>query len=125
MASWIVAVVLAVLIIVVVPASLEHPALMDAIQRHVRQSWVLGVLIAVIVSSCAVRRFPKLLRYWRLWAVIAGYLVLHFSLAVPALGRLGTISSGHIEELYIFLLAFCEIVVINFVLRHVTAPLPK
>ena len=115
----------AVVVIVSVLVGVEFPALVDGIQRYVKQNWVLGLLIAVVICCVALGRFWEFRHYRRVWAVLAAYLVLHFLVAVPALGRLGRIEAGHIEELYMFIFAFSEGAIIVFALRRVTAPLLK
>jgi hypothetical protein len=110
----------AVIICASVLVGLEFPALVNAIQRNVKQNWVLGLLLAVIVSSFAAGRFWKFRHYLRVWAVYAAYLLLHFLLAVPLLGRQGTIRSGNT---FLYRLASCEVAVILFMLNFVTAPL--
>jgi lysylphosphatidylglycerol synthetase-like protein (DUF2156 family) len=103
----------------------EFPALVDGIQRHVKQSWVLGALIAVIICILGVRWFWEFRHYRRVWAVLAAYLVLHFLVGVPALGRFCRNAHGDIEELYMAVFAFSEGAMVRFALRRVTAPLRK
>ncbi len=114
-----------IVVIVSVLVGVEFPALVEGIQRYVKQNWVLGLLIAMIICCVAVGRFWEFRHYRRVWVILAAYLVLHFLIAVPALGRLGRIEYGHIEELYMFIFAISEGAIIVFALRRVTAPLLK
>jgi hypothetical protein len=115
----------AAVVILSVLVGVEFPALVDGIQRHVKQSWVLGALIAVIICIFGVRWFWEFRHYGPVWAVLAAYLVLHFWVGVPALGRFCRNAHGDIEELYMAIFAYSEGAMVLFALRRVTAPLRK
>ena len=103
----------------------DFPILSARIQRHFEQRWVLGTLIAAILSCIAAPQIWRFRRFWHVWAALAGILTLHFALAVPTLGRLGLIRSGHIEELWLFLLMLVEGAAVHLALVRVTATLPR
>ena len=122
---FLVSLITGIIVIVSVLVGVEHPALVDLIQQNVKQSWVLGVLGAVIVCCVAAQRFWKFRRYLRVWAVTAAYVFVHFAVAVPAFGKLGRVEYGHREELYLDLFLIAEAAVLIFVLNRVTAPLAR
>jgi len=104
---------------------LEFPSVANGIYvANAKQNWVLGVLIAAIVLGTSAEQFWRFRQFNRVWAVLATYLVLHFLIAVPALGRHGYVVAGHIEELYLFLFAIAEGVAVHLVLSGVTGSLP-
>ena len=100
------------------------PSVSLRIQRHVQQNWFVGVLVALIICSLAGKLFWEYRRFLRCWALIVVFLALHFAVIVPAIGKFGVIRWGHIEELYLFVIAMAEGATIFTGLRFATASLP-
>jgi FtsH-binding integral membrane protein len=113
-----------VIISVSVLVGVQFPPLVEGIQRNVKQHWFLGLLAAVIASCIVANRFWVLRQHARVWAVYGTWLCLHFVVGVPALGKLGRITSG-IKEALFLCLTFCEGWILVWVLKRVTACLPK
>ena len=99
-------------------AVMQFDALVDVIYRNVKMDWVLGLLVAVVISCGTAQHFWKFRRYLRVWVVYGAYLFLHFAVAVPVLGRTG------VDRHSFLLLLALEFALAVSVLKRVTAPLP-
>ena len=120
LAGWAATLIIGVSVVV----GVQFPPLVEGIQRNVKQHWFLGLLAAVIASCIAANRFWVLRQHARVRAVYGSWLCLHFVVGVPALGKLGQITSGYKEGLFL-ILTFCEGWLLVWVLNGVTAGLPK
>ncbi len=97
--------VVVAIVITGVLTAVQFPFLVAWFQRNLSQGWVLGSLIAVVIFLLVPKSFWEYRKFLRFWALLAGFIVLHFLIAVPILGRLGTIRAGRVEEIYMDLLA--------------------
>jgi len=86
------------------------------IHRNIKQNWVIGFITAPFVCGYALKAFWHFRHCWRIWAVIVGYLILHFSIAVPALGKL-----DRIPAIYIWPIGMFEFTLVASALHWVTA----
>jgi len=103
------------LVAVVVVAVVIHD-LDKGIHRNYRQNWVFCVLTAAVVVGYSVKDFWRFRRGWRMWAVLAVYVTLHFTIGVPALGNLDRIPAW-----YIWAIGMPEAMLVTFALHLVTA----
>jgi hypothetical protein len=85
------------------------------IHRNIRENWVISVITAGFVLAFSINDFWGVRRSWRMWAVLAAYSFLHFSLCVPALGHLARIPAGYISAIGI-----PELMLVSFALHLAT-----
>ena len=85
------------------------------IHRNFKENWFASILIAGFVLAFAINDSWGVRRSWRMWVVLAAYIVLHFSLCVPALGDLARIRVGYISAI-----AIPELMLVSFVLHLAT-----
>jgi hypothetical protein len=77
----------------------------------------MGSIVAAVVCVYVLQEHWHLRRRLQVWLVLAAYLLLQFSVVVPALGKLESL-----PHFYIYPVAIIEIVAVTFVIRWVTEP---
>jgi hypothetical protein len=96
--------------------ALEIYDLDKGIQRNVKQNWLLCSVTAGTVLGLSIEKYWHVRRCWQMWAVLAVYAALHFSIGIPALAHLEKVRYG-----YISLLAMPELLLVSFILYSVEA----
>lgn len=85
------------------------------IHRNIKENWVVCIITAASVLGFVVKNFWRFRRGWRMWAVLAVYSALHFSIGVPVLRQL-----DRIPAIYIWPIAMFELILVTFALHLVT-----
>lgn len=87
----------------------------NGIRINFKENWIITVSAAAVVCVYVVKMFWSVRHSLRLWSVLALYLIVHFSVGIPAMGAMQSV-----PLIYIWPIAMIELMVLMFLLEKIT-----